>query len=162
MANLKNVYEISKGNYNSLVGGTAVSGYSFESNSVYLQTNVAGAWSLDTVKVDANSTSFIQCSSDLPSGQTSWFVEGWSDLTCGTVNFGIITLDSSANTSSSYPLTIFGVNTTSTTLTTNTMVRIEMYYSSSRWYIRVSTSNSSYSSFTNVATYNLVFRRIYI
>ena len=155
MASLKNIYEISKTNYTSV-----------ENNSIYLFKVAKGEATTtirdDIVNVDVNTAGWVITSSTsfVPNG--TYFVEGWNDYIYGTVNFGIINLNTEAN-SSSKPIVTFGVNTTSTTLTTASVVRLEMYYSGSgsSWYVRVSTAGS-YSSFTAVSTYNLTFRRVYI
>ena len=88
-----------------------------------------------------------------------YLVEGYNGESYATVSFGVIYTDSSASSSS--PLTAFGYNNTSTTLSTNTAVKLQLYPTGSTWNVRIYTGTSTNPT-TSASTYSLIFRRLYI
>lgn len=88
-----------------------------------------------------------------------YLVEGYNGASYATVSFGVIYTDS--DVSSSTPLTAFGYNNTSTTMSTNTAVKLQLYPQGSTWRVRVYNGTSTNPT-TSTSTYSLIFRRLYI
>ena len=156
MANVAKVIQLTQSQYDDLIanGSITVGGvtYTYDANVIYLVDD--NEWE----GAQINSTSGVSVSLK---DNTSYYFEAFNGSSYATVCFGVINMNSSA-VSASTAIIALSANLTSSTVTTNTLVRLQMYKTSTNtWNVRIYTG-TSLSSLTAQDTYSIRYKRLAI
>lgn len=148
MADLSKVVKVTQVQYLALLAGTTVSGETYDPNAIYLVDE--DVWHYRGI--DNSSTNSLSLTDD-----ATYLIE--AENTYGKVSFGLVTANSES--SSSYPITAFSSNRTSTSgYTTCTLVKLNLYRTAANTYNATISQGTAISSLTSNTSYTLRFRRV--
>lgn len=156
MANVAKVIQLTSSQYEDLInnGSITVNGvtYTYDPNVMYLVDE--DEW--ETAAIDSTSGVSVTLKDN-----ATYYFEAMRGTVYATVCFGLINMNMSAG-SVSTSIVALSANFTSSTVTTNTLVRLQMYRTvSDTWNVRIYTG-TSLSSLTADATYSIRFKKVNI